>query len=124
MSRKRNQHPLVEVCAITTHEFQGRTYAIVIYEYNKGHDRQLVNVALSRASSLECLCLTNCSGDHTFYRDCGRVNTDLCNEFCLLENHKPKTIVDICHEFVYRTYSESCDTFIDDIKFTEFESSV
>lgn len=92
---KRNQFPLVEACVIMFHKSQGGTYDSVIYEYDKAHEQQLVYVALSRATSLEGLYLTNKNSDYTFHHARDRANTELKGEFQWLENHKLDTILEV-----------------------------
>jgi Tfp pilus assembly pilus retraction ATPase PilT len=101
ISCKRTQFPLVEACAITIHKSQDGTYDTDIYEYDRSHDQQLVYVALSRATSLQDLYLTNRS-DHTFYHARGKENEDLRNEFLRLERHILKTIGESAREYISR----------------------
>jgi hypothetical protein len=100
---KRIQFPLVEACAITIHKSQGGTYDTVVYEYSKSHEQQLVYVALSRATSLQGLYITNRDNDHTFYHYRGKENKELGNEFKRLERHRLKTIGDRCRDFLDRS---------------------
>lgn len=96
---KRTQFPLVEACVITIHKSQGGTYDTIVYEYSKSHEQQLVYVALSRATSLNGLYLTNRDGDQVFYHHRGKVNRELRNEFARLECHCLKT----CRDFLDRS---------------------
>lgn len=100
ISCKRTQFPLVEACAITIHKSQGGTYNTVVYEYNRSHEQQLVYVALSRATSLQGLFITNQDKDHTFYHHRGKENKELSNEFKRLERHPLQTIGDTCRDFL------------------------
>ncbi|XP_075553763.1 uncharacterized protein LOC142586404 [Dermacentor variabilis] len=65
-SVKRTQFPLVPASAMTIHKSQGGTFDAVVYEYAANHPQKLVYVALSRATSLEGLYLTNKDGCHKF----------------------------------------------------------
>lgn len=60
----------------------------------------MVYVALSRATSLQGLYLTNKKGDHTFHHARGKVNSELSSEFRRLENHKLETIGDKSRQFL------------------------
>lgn len=108
---KRTQFPIVEACAITIHKSQGGTYDTIVYEYSKTHEQQLVYVALSRATSLNGLYLTNRDGDHTFYHYRGKKNRELTNEFNRLEHHRLETIVETCCDFLDCSTSLSLCTF-------------
>ena len=99
---KCKQFPLCEACAITIHKSQGGTYDTVICEYDKGHNQQLVYVAMSRATSLLGLHLTNRDKDHRFHHARGRVNRDLRDEFACLKRHLFKTIGNSAREFLAR----------------------
>ncbi|XP_075534616.1 ATP-dependent DNA helicase Pif1-like [Dermacentor variabilis] len=62
MSVKLTQFPLVPASTMTIHKSQGGTFDGVVYEYAANHPQKLVYVALSRATSLESLYLTNKDG--------------------------------------------------------------
>ena len=65
---KRNQLPLVSVCAMTIHKSQGGTFDQIVYEYNKKHAQQLLYVALSRVTTIEGLFIvTKTDNDFTFH---------------------------------------------------------
>lgn len=72
----------------------------VVYDYDKKHDQQLVYVALSRATSLEGLYLTNKNEDKTFYHVRGKTNEELRKEYKRLEEQKLRTIADNCKDFL------------------------
>lgn len=101
VSCKRIQFPIVEACAITIHKSQGGTYRTVVYDYKKSHDQQLVYVALSRATSLDGLYITNSDDDFTFYHARGRRNQELRNEFERLRRNKLRTVVDDVTDFLF-----------------------
>jgi len=75
VSVKRSSFPVVVACTITIQQSHGSTYPIVVYEYSKVHEQQLVYVALSWCSSYEGLFLTNSSNDFKFNH--GRKNVSL-----------------------------------------------
>ncbi|KAH7965998.1 hypothetical protein HPB49_012561 [Dermacentor silvarum] len=68
---KRTHFPLVQASAITIHKSQGATYGEVVYSYDTAHPLRLVYVALSRATSLDGLFLTNKHNDFRFYHTRG-----------------------------------------------------
>ncbi|CAK9832801.1 ATP-dependent DNA helicase pfh1, partial [Anthophora retusa] len=105
---KRTQFPVVEACAITIHKSQGGTYQKVVYEYKKSHDQQLVYVALSRATSIDGLYLTNSENDYTFYHAKGRENQELRNKFRRLQRNRLKTVTDELCEFLANSLVSLC----------------
>lgn len=108
---KRTQFPIVEACAITVHKAQGSTYDVIVYDYKKSHDQQLVYVALSRVTSIDGLFLTNVDSDFTFYHYRERENPDLQKEYKRLQNHQLVTITDTCREFLTHSTSFTLCTF-------------
>ena len=50
---KRTHIPLVCACATTIHKFEGNTCSEIVYEYDRRHSQSLLNVALSRVTSIE-----------------------------------------------------------------------
>ncbi|GFV65974.1 ATP-dependent DNA helicase [Trichonephila clavipes] len=64
---KRNHFPLTPACVMTLHKSQGGTFDETVYSYEKSHQQQLVHVALSRVTSLECLFIVSPTQDHVFY---------------------------------------------------------
>ncbi|XP_037523559.1 uncharacterized protein LOC119400570 [Rhipicephalus sanguineus] len=96
VSCRRKQFPVMQASAVTIHKSQGGTYSQVVYEYHKRHPQKLVYVALSRATTLDGLFITNAEQDFTFYH--GRENPDraLSDEFRRLESHRLNTITSRC----------------------------
>nr|XP_050022670.1 uncharacterized protein LOC126516594 [Dermacentor andersoni] len=96
VSVRRCQLPVVQASAITIHKSQGGTYDEVVYSYAKNHPQKLVYVALSRATDINGLYLTNVDNDFTFYH--GKANPDrkLADEFRRLQSHKLDTITAKC----------------------------
>ncbi|XP_070395709.1 uncharacterized protein [Dermacentor albipictus] len=96
VSVRRCQLHVVQASAITIHKSQGGTYDEVVYSYAKNHPQKLVYVALSRATDINGLYLTNVDNDFTFYH--GKANPDrkLADEFRRLQSHKLDTITAKC----------------------------
>jgi hypothetical protein len=105
---KRTQFPLSEACSITIHKSQGGSYQQVVYDYKKSHDQRLVYVALSRATSLDGLFLTNSEDDFTFYHARGTENQELKNEFERLKRNLLVTVVDEAKEFLSKAKVSIC----------------
>lgn len=93
---RRTQFPVVQASAITIHKSQGGTYTGVVYDYLKLHPQKLVYVALSRASSIDGLYITNADNDFTFYHGAGNPDRALCDELNRLKHHGLDIIVQHC----------------------------
>lgn len=92
---RRIQFPLLPACAMTIHKSQGGTFNQIVYDYHKKHRQQLVYVALSRATSLDGLFLTNCTDDSTFYHTKALTSPsikEVQNEYLRLGTHRLPTI--------------------------------
>ncbi|KAM7285233.1 uncharacterized protein ISCGN_032191 [Ixodes scapularis] len=100
ISLRRCQLPIVQASAITIHKSQGGTYENVVYSYAKSHPQKLVYVALSRATDINGLYLTNVDNDFTFYH--GKPNPDrvLLDEFRRLQSHKLQTVTAKCYAMI------------------------
>ncbi|XP_037558151.1 uncharacterized protein LOC119435325 [Dermacentor silvarum] len=96
VSCRRKQFPVMQASAVTIHKSQGGTYSEVVYDYHKRHPQKLVYVALSRATTLHGLYLTNAEDDFTFYHCRENPDRALSDEFRRLQNHKLNTIAAEC----------------------------
>ncbi|XP_049305794.1 uncharacterized protein LOC105227464 isoform X10 [Bactrocera dorsalis] len=72
INAKRNHFPLVSGWAMTIHKSQGGTFDEVVYEYERTHSLSLLNVALSRVTSINGLYIVPKNNDNRFYH--GRKN--------------------------------------------------
>ena len=77
-------------------------HTIRSFTNDKRHDQQLVYVALSRATSLHGLFLTNNDENHRFHHARGRCNAELRTEFMRLERHRLTTIGEKTREYLKR----------------------
>lgn len=91
---RRTQFPVVQASSITIHKSYGSMYATgVVYDYHKLHPQKLVYVALSRATSIDGLYITNADDDFTFYHGAGNPDRLLRDELNRLRHHRLDTIV-------------------------------
>ena len=100
---RRIHFPIVPACAITIHKAQGASCDSVVIQYNKNRDQQLVYVAMSRATSLEGLYITNAEDHFTFYH--GRGNSspntrDIRDEYTRLARHPLPTLTHKVMQFM------------------------
>nr|XP_054930532.1 uncharacterized protein LOC129386496 [Dermacentor andersoni] len=100
MSEKRTQFPLIPASAMTIHKSEGGTFDAVVYEYASNHPQKLVYVALSRATCLEGLYLTNKEGCHKFTHRGPNVDNILKAEFDRLQKHTSETAFNRCEQLV------------------------
>ncbi|KAM7287689.1 uncharacterized protein ISCGN_031380 [Ixodes scapularis] len=100
ISLRRCQLPVVQASAITIHKSQGGTYENGVYSHAKSHPQKLVYVALSPATDINGLYLTNVDNDFTFYH--GKPNPDraLLDEFRRLQSHKLQTVTAKCNAMI------------------------
>ncbi|KAK8772607.1 hypothetical protein V5799_024150 [Amblyomma americanum] len=103
MSVKRTQFPLVPASAMTIHKSQGGTFDAVVYEYAANHPQKLVYVALSRATSLEGLYLTNKDGCHKFTHKGPNPDRALKAEFERSQQHPLETAFSRCERLVEKS---------------------
>ncbi|KAK8771475.1 hypothetical protein V5799_025280 [Amblyomma americanum] len=103
MSVKRTQFPLVPASAMTIHKSQGGTFDAVVYEYAANHPQKLVYVALSRATSLEGLYLTNKDGCHKFTHRGPNPDRALKAEFERFQQHPLETAFSRCERLVEKS---------------------
>ncbi|KAK8758856.1 hypothetical protein V5799_003513 [Amblyomma americanum] len=103
MSVKRTQFPLVPASAMTIHKSQGGTFDAVVYEYAANHPQKLVYVALSRATSLEGLYLTNKDGCYKFTHRGPNPDRTLKAEFERLQQHPLETAFSCCERLVEKS---------------------
>ena len=100
---RRIHFPIVPACAITIHKAQGASFDSVVIQYNKNQDQQLVYVAMSRATSLEGLYITNSENHFTFYHGRGNnsPNTrDIRDEYTRLARYPLPTLTHKAMQFM------------------------